>query len=156
MNRAPFAIALVVVTAVLVPEPAGSRGESDAPGESWRGSESVAFADARVSKRHVVVVFGADWCVPCRKINEIMNDDAVFNLLSESFVPLHFDLSELSDRDEALQAKYRVPTLPAVIFIDAEERELGRWNTKDLSTAGFIAAMRSIVTSYPLGSGVSQ
>jgi thiol:disulfide interchange protein len=116
-------------------------------GESWRDSESVAFTDARASGRHVLVVFGADWCLPCRRIERIMNDESVFGLLSESFVPLHFDITELSEQDEALQAKYRAPTLPAVIFVDTNGRELGRWNRESAET--FTAEMERILASYP-------
>jgi len=155
MKHALPALALVAIAWSFAPEPAGSRGELDTRDESWHDSESVAFADARASGRHVVVVFGAIWCAPCRKIDEIMNDEIVFGLLSESFVPLYFDITELSDRDEALQAKYHVPALPAVIFVDAHGQELGRWD-KNLSARGFIAAMQNVVASHPPASGVSR
>ena len=115
----------------------------------WHDDESIAFTDARMSGRHVVVVFGAEWCAPCKKIDQIMNDDIVFGLLSQSFVPLHFDITELSDRDEALQAKYSAPFLPAVIFVDASGQELGRWQT-NMSGRGFIAAMHNVLTSNPV------
>ena len=101
------------------------------------------------SGRHVVVVFGADWCVPCKEVERIMNDKSVLSLLSENFVPLHFDLTDLTDDDDALQAKYHASTLPAVIFVDAAGRELGRWQRKVRSADGFLAAMRSIVASHP-------
>ncbi len=155
MRHRLLAIALAAIASVVAVEPADSRGEPDPRGKSWHDSESVAFAAARASGRHVVVVFGADWCAPCKKIEQIMNDDIVFRLLSESFVPLHFDLTELSDRDEALQAKYRVPALPAVIFVDASGQELGRWQ-QNLSASGFIGAMRSIVASHPPATPVSR
>jgi hypothetical protein len=80
-----------------------------------------------------------------------MNDDWVFGLLSKSFVPLHFDITELSEHDEALQAKYRVPMLPAVIFVDAAGRELGRWDLRNSNAAAFVAEMRSIVAAHPPG-----
>jgi thiol:disulfide interchange protein len=80
-----------------------------------------------------------------------MNDDIVFGLLSRSFVPLHFDITELTNDDEALQAKYRVPFLPAVLFIDASGRELGRWQT-NMSGRGFIAAMHNVLASNPVTS----
>ena len=94
-------------------------------------------------------LFGANWCLPCRTVEQIVNDDRVFGLLSESFVPLHFDISELSEHDEAMQAKYHVPTLPAVIFVDATGRELERWNHQNSSVENFIDKMKSIVALYP-------
>jgi len=149
MRHTLCASVLMGVALLLVPEIAASLGGSNHPAESWRHSESVAFADAQASGRHVVVVFGADWCVPCEKIEQIMNDEIVLSQLSEDFVPLHFDLTDLSDDDEMLQAKYRASKLPAVIFLDAGGQELGRWDRTVLSAADFLAAVRSIVASHP-------
>jgi thiol:disulfide interchange protein len=146
MKHALFAVALTILASVLVVEPARSTTNSE--GEFWRESESVAFDDAGASGRHVIVVFGAEWCPPCRKIEQIMNDETVLSLISVSFVPLHFDITKMSDYDELLQAKYHVPVLPAVIFMDATGRELGRWN-KNLSAGGFLAVMRGIVALHP-------
>jgi thiol:disulfide interchange protein len=156
MKHALPAVALAALASMLAPAPAASRVGTGDRGETWRQSESVAFADARASGRHLVVVFGADWCLPCEKIEQIMNNDSVFGLLSESFVPLHFDITELSDHDEELQERYRVFTLPAVIFVDAAGRELGRWDHSSLSAESFIDEMRSIVVSHPLSSGVGR
>ncbi len=149
-------LALAGLASMLLPDPADLGGGSAHRGEYWRDSESVAFADASMSGRHVVVVFGADWCVPCRKIEQIMNDEAVFGLMAESFVPLHIDITELSEHAEALQTKYRVPTLPAVIFVDAAGRELDRYHSKDPSAESFIVEMRSVVASQPPASGVRR
>ena len=141
-------IAIGALAWVLAAEAAPSLADSKHLGKPWFDNEFLAFADARASGRHVVVVFGALWCVPCKKIEQIMNDDIVFSLLSKSFVPLYFDITDLSDSDEALQAKYRVPALPAVIFVAADGRELGRWK-KNLNARGMIAAMQSVVASNP-------
>ena len=48
-----------------------------------------------------------------------------------------------------MQAKYRVPVLPAVIFVAVDGRELGRWG-KNLSARGLVATMQSVVDSNPL------
>ena len=140
----------VAVLAVLALGPSASLAGPNPLGESWRVSESVAFADAQLSGRHVVVVFAADWCLPCRRVEQIMNGEEVFSLLAESFIPLHFDITALSEHDEEMQAKYRVPTLPAVIFVDAAGRELSRWNHGNFSAEAFVAELRRIVDSHPL------
>jgi protein disulfide-isomerase len=146
----PILIAIALGALALTPALAATTsadGSNQRAG--WSDNESAAFADARASGRHIVVVFGAVWCAPCKKIDAIMNEDIVFGLLSKSFVPLYFDISELSDADEAMQAKYRVPVLPAVIFVAVDGRELGRWG-KNLSARGLVATMQSVVDSNPL------
>ncbi len=85
-----------------------------------------------------------------------MNDAAVFGLMTESFVPLHIDITELTEHAEALQTKYRAPTLPAVIFVDAAGRELDRYYRKAPSAESFMAEMRSVVASHPPASGVRR
>jgi thiol-disulfide isomerase/thioredoxin len=142
VKQALRAVALVVLSVGFVLEPADS---TSAMSEAWRENESIAFAEARASGRHVAVVFGAEWCVSCKTVEEVLRDDTVFGVLSENFVPLHFDITKLSDRHTALQAKYHAPTLPAVIFVDVDGRELGRWDQKNPSAETFIAQMRSIV-----------
>ena len=149
-------LALAGFASVLLSDPADLGGGSAHRGEYWRDSESVAFADASTSGRHVVVAFGADWCVPCRKIEQIMNDEAVFGLMTESFVPLHIDITELSEHAEALQTKYSAPTLPAVIFVDAAGRELDRYDSKAPTAESFISEMRSVVASHPPVKGVRR
>lgn len=149
-------LALAGFASVLLSDLADLGGGSAHRGEYWRDSESVAFGDASTSGRHVVVAFGADWCVPCRKIEQIMNDEAVFGLMTESFVPLHIDITELSEHAEALQTKYSAPTLPAVIFVDATGRELDRYDSKAPSAESFIAEMRSVVASHPPVKGVRR
>ena len=147
----PMTHALQVMgLALLVFASSASLAGLNPPGESWRVSEAVAFAEAQVSGRHVVVVFAADWCLPCRKVEQIINDDQIFNLLSESFIPLHFDITELSEHDEEMQAKYRVPTLPAVIFVNAAGRELSRWNHGNFSAEAFVAELQRVVDSNPI------
>ena len=149
-------LALAGFAAVLLSDPAGLRGGSAQRSEYWRDSESVAFAHASTSGRHVVVVFGADWCVPCRKIERIMNDEVVFGWMAERFVPLHIDITELTEHAEALQTKYRAPTLPAVIFVDAAGRELDRYGCKEPSAESFMAEMRRVVASHPPASRVRR
>ncbi len=149
-------LALAGLASVLLPDPVDLGGGSAPRGEYWRDSESVAFADASTSGRHVVVAFGADWCLPCRKIEQIMNDAAVFGLMVQSFVPLHIDITELTEPAEALQTKYRAPTLPAVIFVDAAGRELDRYYRKAPSAESFMAEMRSVVASHPPANGVRR
>jgi len=148
MKQVLLTTALCVLACLSVLAIASSKQGSNHRTE-WHNDESIAFTDARTSGRHLVVVFGAEWCAPCKKIDQIMNDDIVFGVLSQSFVPLHFDITELSERDEELQAKYRASFLPAVIFVDVSGQELGRWQT-NFSGRGFISAMQNVLTSNPV------
>ena len=140
-----FAQTVLMALALMHLGDAGAADVRHAWSDPWRISESAAFDAARSSGRHVLVVFGAQWCVPCRKVEQIMRDEVVLDVISERFVPLHFDITDLSEHDEALQAKYRALTLPAVIFVNGEGKELGRWDLETAET--FIATARRIAGS---------
>jgi len=116
----------------------------------WRHDETAAFAEARESGKHVLIDFGADWCVPCKQMSKVIGDDELYDEIVASFVPLKFDVSERTDEDEALQDKYGAGTLPAVIFLDVDGNELARYTTETPSASSFRATMRGVIEKHPL------
>lgn len=115
----------------------------------WRKTEATAFADARAQSKHVLIDFGAEWCAPCKEIEKIMGTDAVYDDIADNFIPLKFDLTDISDEEEALQEKYSAETLPAVVFVDAEGKELARYDDKSPSAKSFLAKVREVTASNP-------
>jgi thiol:disulfide interchange protein len=47
-------------------------------------------------------------------------------MIVEYYVPLKFDVSADTDRDDEIKEKYNVPNLPAVRFLDADGKPYGR------------------------------
>ena len=121
------------------------------PGMSWHTEEARAFAEARRSGRHVLIDFGAEWCGPCLEIEKIMARHGVFREMEASFVPLRFDVTQQSAEDEALQDRYDASSLPAVIFLSAKGKELGRYAPQKKPTAkSFVASMRAVLAKHPV------
>ncbi len=119
------------------------------PAETWRTDEDAAFAEAKKSGRHVVVDFRATWCEPCKEVEAILAQDAVFSEITKSFVPLEFDISGLTPDDNELKAKYKAFELPAVIFVSASGDELGRIDGAVSTSDAFLSQMRSILDKHP-------
>lgn len=94
----------------------------------WLHDEATAFAQAKSEGKGVMVDFSApSYCLPCTELEvKTFAKPEVYDSILASFVPLKFDVSQGTDLDDARQAKYKAETLPAVIFLDAEGRELGR------------------------------
>ncbi len=128
---------------------AAKQRTAPAPREAWRVDEKTAFADADRSGRHVVIDFRATWCEPCKEIEAILERDEIFAELTRSFVPLEFDITELTTEDAAHKTKYKAFDLPAVIFVSAAGDELGRVGGDVKTPEAFIGAVRSIVDEHP-------
>jgi thiol:disulfide interchange protein DsbD len=93
----------------------------------WRHDEATAFAEAKRDGKGVMVDFSAVYCKPCGKLEtDTFAVDGVYQRILAEYVPLKFDVSQGTDLDDQRQEKYDAETLPAVILLDAEGRELGR------------------------------
>jgi thiol:disulfide interchange protein DsbD len=107
----------------------------------WEHDEKLAFAEAKESGRGVMIDFAAEWCLPCKELEaKTFSAFEVRERVADGYVPLKFDVTEDSERDEKLKERYHAENLPAVIFLDAEGKELGRVN-KFLPPDEFIATM---------------
>jgi thiol:disulfide interchange protein DsbD len=116
----------------------------------WRHDEAAAYAEARETGKHVMVDFGATWCVPCKEIEKIVGDDSLYADITGSFVPLKIDVSDQDEEDQRLQEKYGAPVLPAVIFLDGDGNELGRYTNKNPDIASFRKTLRDVGEKRPL------
>lgn len=92
----------------------------------WVHDEQAAFAQARAENKGVMVDFAATWCTPCAELELTFATAGVYEHLVDNYVPLKFDVTEGTAVDEERQERYKAETLPAVIFLDPEGRELGR------------------------------
>jgi thiol:disulfide interchange protein DsbD len=110
----------------------------------WMHDEAAAFAQARAEGKGVMIDFAADWCLPCAELEKTFAADEVYDELMANYVFLKFDVSKGTEEDEARQEKWSAETLPAVIFLDAGGKELGRVD-KYVAAEDFLQILRPAV-----------
>lgn len=119
-----------------------SFGQGRAPAEvavatiPWTRSEAEGLARAREEGRPALVDFTAEWCAVCQEIeHEVYTDPRVVARMKD-FVPILVDGTNDTDPQfVTLKAKYVVPALPKVVFIDASGEVLEELAVTELVTA---------------------
>ncbi len=97
----------------------------------WQRELAPAIASARRDRRPMMIDFGATWCRACEELaHQTLPSALVSCTLSErNFVSVKLYENEQNEqRFEALQREWNVRSLPTVIVLNAEGREVGRVN----------------------------
>ena len=91
----------------------------------WQPYSEQALADARKAGRGVIIDTFADWCIPCKELDQSTFTNADVKREAERFVTLKLDLTRSDAGSEAGRAKERfgIRGVPTVIFIDHEGKE---------------------------------
>jgi thiol-disulfide isomerase/thioredoxin len=78
-----------------------------------------ALAAAKSDGKHLMVVFTAEWCGPCRSYKgSTLSDKEVLQELEDNF---HYYLMD-TDEEKALAKKFRISSLPTTKIIDKNEK----------------------------------
>lgn len=106
---------LAVISLIGVGSVAGS-------GVTWKSDYALARKEAFESGRPLVIVFGGDNCIWCRKLETTtLRDAAVQAALAERFVCLKID----GDRDVNLTQALRVQSYPTIVIAAPDGKILG-------------------------------
>jgi len=96
------------------------------------GSKQIATAllQAKAEQKNVLLMFGANWCIWCRRLHHTLETDpAVTSLLREKYVLVLIDVNMRNGkkRNDEVNGRYGNPIkegLPVLVVLDAEGRPL--------------------------------
>ena len=97
---------------------------NDRPNEiQWQTDLNEAHQQAVIENRPMLLVFDADWCQYCDKMdNATFKDSSVANYVNEKFVPVHLDLADNMKIAEILE----IERIPCTIALSPRADLLGR------------------------------
>ena len=109
-----FALAAYMVTPLL----------TTGPGVAWQPYSEQVLENAVMMGKPVIIDFYADWCAPCRELEQItFHDSEVVKQAEANFVMIKIDLTRKGDPNERLLQQYDVRGVPTVVFLDKQGRE---------------------------------
>ncbi len=89
-------------------------------------SLTTAKEIASAEGKYVFVDFYADWCVPCKWMDETTySDKNIINRLKSGFVPVKINIDDFDGY--TLKEKYNIKILPTVIILDSKGKVIKRF-----------------------------
>jgi len=123
----------------------GFVGASNAgPAGKFFTDEKAAFAEAKRTKKFLLIDFFGIWCPPCNQLDETVFQTPTFMQKAEKFVLLKVDADD--EKSWALKARYKVGGYPTIIFADWKGGEIYQFAGYKPPEA-FFTIMDSVVQS---------
>ena len=89
----------------------------------WRADYPTALAEAKETGKPAMLYFTAHWCGPCQEMRQYTWSDATLAAtMKDKVVPVKLDL----DANPDLAAKYDIRSIPAMLIVTADGREVRR------------------------------
>ena len=122
------------------------------PGVVWQPYSHELLSEAKKLKKPVIIDFYADWCSPCRELDEVtFHNKNVVDLAKQNFIMIKLDLTQKGDpAREQLLARYDVKGVPTVVFLDGSGVE-----RQDLRLVDFLPADQFLLRMAETTKGTS-
>jgi len=105
------------------------------PSVHWHSYSNQLLSESAEKSKPVIIDFYADWCAPCRELDQVtFHHPDIVKLSKNDFIMVKIDLTKQDGQiyDQVL-SQYNVKGVPTVVFLDASGKE-----RKDLRLVDFV------------------
>ena len=85
---------------------------------------------SKKSNTHLIIKFGATWCVPCKRIEETLND--LFIQMPDNVFCYELDVDDNMELFGKLKTKKMIKTIPSILYYNCNVNR-DYWYLSDLS-----------------------
>jgi len=111
------------------------------PGPTWHPYSDKILLEATRLRKPVIIDFYAEWCAPCRELdNATFRHPEVVKQSENDLMMVKVDLTRKSEVHKGLLQRFEIKGVPTVVFLDREGRE-----RRDLRLVDFLPADQFIL-----------
>lgn len=91
----------------------------------WQPYDAAALAKAKASGKPVIIDFYADWCLPCKELDEKTFSDKRVEAELDRFVRVKANLTVAADeKTKVLTKQYGIVGMPTIVLLNASGHEV--------------------------------
>jgi thiol:disulfide interchange protein DsbD len=99
---------------------------------AWKKFDNLSFEQALQNGDKVFIDFYADWCIPCKELDQLTFSDKRVIRALEGFTCFKVDMTQATEAGENLRKQFKVVGMPTLIIFDSkgveQKRETGFLN----------------------------